>query len=141
MPEVVGQAAMTRTDRGTTGGATAAARPAPTSPPAPATDLPAGSRLDRWVDAYASRTRGMTASEIRALFAVASRPEVVSLAGGMPHLSALPLDIVGDALAQLVAERGLVALQYGSGQGDPGLRERIPDVMAPQAVEIGRAHV
>ena len=52
------------------------------------------------------RTRGMTASEIRALFAVASRPEVVSLAGGMPYLSALPLDVVGDALARLVAERG-----------------------------------
>jgi len=93
-----------------------------------------GSRLDRWVDAYAQRTRGMTASEIRALFAVASRPEVVSLAGGMPFLSALPLDVVGEALARLVAERGTVALQYGSGQGDPDLREKIIDVMAPQQV-------
>jgi DNA-binding transcriptional MocR family regulator len=96
---------------------------------------PAGSRLDRWLDAYAARTRGMTASEIRALFAVASRPEVVSLAGGMPYLSALPLDVVGEAMARLVAERGEVALQYGSGQGDPDLRERILDVMAPQRVE------
>ncbi len=95
----------------------------------------AGSRLDRWVDTYAARTRGMTASEIRALFAVASRPEVVSLAGGMPFLSALPLDVVGEALSTLVAERGAVALQYGSGQGDPGLRERILDVMAPQQVD------
>ena len=94
-----------------------------------------GSRLDRWVDAYAARTRGMTASEIRALFAVANRPEVVSLAGGMPYLSALPLDVVGEALARLVAERGTVALQYGSGQGDPGLREKIIDVMAPQQVD------
>ena len=93
-----------------------------------------GSRLDRWIDAYAARTRGMTASEIRALFAVASRPEVVSLAGGMPYLSALPLDVVGEALARLVATRGEVALQYGSGQGDPDLRERILDVMAPQRV-------
>jgi len=95
----------------------------------------AGSRLDRWVGAYAARTRGMTASEIRALFAVASRPEVVSLAGGMPYLSALPLDVVGEALARLVAERGTVALQYGSGQGDPGLRDKIIDVMAPQQVQ------
>src|ERR671932_962326 len=94
-----------------------------------------GSRLDSYVDRYAARTRGMTASEIRALFAVASRPEVVSLAGGMPYLSALPLDVVGDALARLVAERGTVALQYGSGQGDPGLRDRIIDVMAPQQVQ------
>src|SRR4051794_27998790 len=94
-----------------------------------------GSRLDRWVDTYAARTKGMPASEIRALFAVASRPEVVSLAGGMPYLHALPLDVVGRSLAKLVAERGAVALQYGSGQGDPGLRERILDVMAPQKVQ------
>jgi hypothetical protein len=41
-------------------------------------------RLNGFVDGYASRTSQMKASEIRALFAVASRPEVVSLAGGMP---------------------------------------------------------
>jgi 2-aminoadipate transaminase len=93
-----------------------------------------GSRLDRWVDSYAARTRGMTASEIRALFAVASRPEVVSLAGGMPFLSALPMDMVSQTMSRLVTERGTVALQYGSGQGDPALRERIVTVMAPQRV-------
>jgi DNA-binding transcriptional MocR family regulator len=76
----------------------------------------------------------MTASEIRALFAVASRPEVVSLAGGMPYIQALPLDVVGRSLSRLVAQRGTVALQYGSGQGDPALRERIIDVMAPNRV-------
>ena len=89
----------------------------------------------RPVERFAARTAGMTASEIRALFAVASRPEVVSLAGGMPNLSALPLDVVGRSLAQLVAERGTVALQYGSGQGDPALRQRILDVMAPNRVQ------
>lgn len=94
-----------------------------------------GSRLDRWVHTYAGRTKGMTVSEIRALFAVASRPEVVSLAGGMPFVSALPLDVVGKALARLITDSGTVALQYGSGQGDPGLRERILTVMAPQRVE------
>lgn len=107
----------------------AADAPGPGNPPAH------GSRLDRWVHDYAGRARGMTVSEIRALFAVASRPEVVSLAGGMPFLSALPLDVVGEALARLVAERGTVALQYGSGQGDPVLREHILSVMAPQQVQ------
>ena len=46
--------------------------------------------IDRFVDLYARRTSGMSASEVRALFAVASRPEVVSLAGGMPYVQALP---------------------------------------------------
>ena len=89
-----------------------------------------GSRLDPWVDAYAARARGMTASEIRALFAVASRPEVVSLAGGMPFVSALPLDTLADTAARLVRDRGAEVLQYGSGQGDVTLRGQILDVMS-----------
>ncbi|MFC5152151.1 hypothetical protein [Streptomyces amakusaensis] len=48
----------------------------------------------------------MVASEVRALFAVASRPEIVSLAGGMPNVSALPMDAVGTLMTELVAERG-----------------------------------
>jgi len=94
-----------------------------------------GSRLDSYVDRYAARTRGMTASEIRALFAVASRPEVVSLAGGMPNLAALPMDAVGLVVSGLVDEAGQVALQYGSGQGDPKLREQICDVMSLEGVQ------
>jgi 2-aminoadipate transaminase len=93
-----------------------------------------GSRLDSYVDRYAVRTRGMTASEIRALFAVASRPEVVSLAGGMPNLAALPMDAVSQVVADLVTENGQVALQYGSGQGDPRLREQVCEVMAVEGI-------
>jgi 2-aminoadipate transaminase len=89
-----------------------------------------GSRLDPWVDSYATRARGMTASEIRALFAVASRPEVVSLAGGMPFVQALPLEALADTAARLVRERGAEVLQYGSGQGDVTLRGQILDVMS-----------
>ena len=47
----------------------------------------------------------MTASAIRALFAVANRPEVVSLAGGMPNIADLPLDVVGSMLHELVRGR------------------------------------
>jgi 2-aminoadipate transaminase len=94
-------------------------------------------RLDRYVDEYSARAAGMVASEIRALFAVADRPEVVSLAGGMPYITALPLDAVGEMAGQLVAGRGSVALQYASAQGDPGLREGICEVMSLEGI---RAH-
>jgi DNA-binding transcriptional MocR family regulator len=71
----------------------------------------------------------MAASEIRALFSVASRPEVVSLAGGMPFVQALPLEQIAETVKNLLLERGAQALQYGSGQGDVVLREQILDVM------------
>ncbi|SEG78394.1 DNA-binding transcriptional regulator, MocR family, contains an aminotransferase domain [Nonomuraea solani] len=96
-----------------------------------------GSRIDAYVDRYAARATGMVASEIRALFAVASRPEVVSLAGGMPYVTALPLDMVGELVSDLVTRRGPVALQYGSGQGDPHLREQICDVMRLEGIHAG----
>jgi 2-aminoadipate transaminase len=90
--------------------------------------------LDPHLDRYAARTSGMTASEIRALFAVASRPEVVSLAGGMPNLAALPLDSLSTQIGELIAEEGLVALQYGSAHGVPALREQICEIMALEGI-------
>ncbi len=93
-----------------------------------------GSRLDPWVDSYASRANAMRASEIRALFAVASRPEVVSLAGGMPYVQALPIDMLADTAQRLLYERGAQALQYGSGQGDVTLREQILEVIGEVGV-------
>jgi DNA-binding transcriptional MocR family regulator len=91
--------------------------------------------LDPHLDRYAARTAGMTASEIRALFAVASRPEVVSLAGGMPNLAALPLDTLSTQVGEIIAEEGLVALQYGSAHGVPALRDQICEVMALEGIK------
>jgi 2-aminoadipate transaminase len=90
-----------------------------------------GSRLDPFLDGYAVRAKGMVGSEIRALFAVASRPEVVSLAGGMPNLSALPMDAVAATVQGVLASRGGTALQYGSAQGDATLRDQIASLLMP----------
>lgn len=83
---------------------------------------------------FARRTATLAESEVRALFAVASRPEVVSLAGGMPFVSALPEDLISETMSRVMRERGPVALQYGSGQGRHGLREQILDVMALEGI-------
>ena len=96
-----------------------------------------GNNLDPWYSQYAERTAGLTVSEVRALFAVASRPEVVSLAGGMPFVSALPQDLLLNAVERTVRDHGAVALQYGSGQGSPRLREQILDVMALEGIRAG----
>lgn len=96
--------------------------------------LAQGNNLDPWYGHYAARTAGLAASEVRALFAVASRPEVVSLAGGMPYVSALPRELIERAVERTVTDRGAVALQYGSGQGVPRLREQILEVMALEGI-------
>ncbi len=98
----------------------------------------AGTRLDPWFDRYADRALGMKQSETRSLFAVANRPEVVSLAGGMPNIQGLPLDFLADMTARLIRERGPQLLQYGGGQGEEEIREQILEVMKPEGI---RAHV
>jgi DNA-binding transcriptional MocR family regulator len=90
--------------------------------------------IDRFVELYAHRTSGMSASEVRALFAVASRPEVVSLAGGMPFVEAVPPEQVLDAVQAVMRDRGGTALQYGGGQGDAMLRDRLVMLMQAEGV-------
>ncbi len=46
-----------------------------------------GTNFDQWLDSYAARANTLSVSEVRALFAVVSRPEVVSLARSVPSLA------------------------------------------------------
>lgn len=93
---------------------------------------------DPYLDRYAARVAGLAASEIRALFAVASRPEVVSFAGGMPDTSVLDLEAVEEVVRTVIRDHGPVALQYGGGQGRESLREALVEVMRLEGVP---AHV
>lgn len=90
---------------------------------------------DLWSDNYASRANGLSASEVRALFAVVSRPEVVSLAGGMPFVPALPKERMIESFNTLMADRSNLALQYSGGQGDPILREHVREIMGLEGIE------
>ena len=89
---------------------------------------------DPYLARYASRTRGMTASEIRALFAVAERPEIAFFAGGAPYTAALDYDAVAEVTQRVITDMGPWALQYGGGQGMPELREQLVAVMAAEGI-------
>ena len=90
--------------------------------------------LDPWLDAYAARAETLSVSEVRALFSVVSRPEVVSLAGGMPNVSALPDEVLKQAYEGMMAKRGALAMQYGGGQGDLTFRDQIRELMALEGI-------
>jgi 2-aminoadipate transaminase len=88
--------------------------------------------VDPFTGLYARRAAGMSASEVRALFAVAERPDVVSLAGGMPYVRALPPESVLEVVESVLMERADVALQYADGQGALRLRQRLAMLMAEE---------
>ena len=94
-----------------------------------------GTNFDIWLDSYASRAHSLSVSEVRALFAVVSRPEVVSLAGGMPYVHALPKELLHQAYEQVMLTRGDLAIQYSGGQGDLKLRDQVRELMALEGIK------
>ena len=91
--------------------------------------------FDDWLDLYAQRANTLSVSEVRALFAVVSRPEVVSLAGGMPYVHALPKETIQDSFKSLMHDRGDLAIQYSGGQGDAKLRDQVRELMALEGIK------
>ena len=76
----------------------------------------------------------MSASEVRALFSVASRADVISLAGGMPFVDALPMQDMRGAIEETLRLHGHRTLQYCGGQGLVELRSRLVALMAEEGV-------
>lgn len=67
----------------------------------------------------------MHASDIREILKVTSRPEVISLAGGLPAPELFPVDRIRKAFESVLARDGQVALQYGPSEGYQPLRDLV----------------
>src|SRR3954466_11507849 len=90
--------------------------------------------LERYAGLFASRTRGMKSSAMRDLMAVIARPEVISLAGGLPDTSAFPAKTFAAVAARIARESVAEALQYGPTEGLAGARACIAEVMAAEGI-------
>lgn len=77
--------------------------------------------------ALADAPRRITSSAIRDLLEVAQRPDVISLAGGLPAPEAFPSRRIAEAMVAVLAEDPASALQYSTSQGNPALRRWIAD--------------
>ena len=73
-----------------------------------------------WQPSAAVRRAG--SSTIRDLLELTERPEIISLAGGLPNPALFPADALAHAGAEAIAD-GPAALQYGATEGYRPLRE------------------
>ena len=82
-------------------------------------------------DRVASRVRKLRSSPVRDLFSAATRPDVISLSGGMPDVSLIPYDAIRQAVDAVVDDDALraIALQYGSTDGTVGLKHVVCGLM------------
>ncbi len=92
--------------------------------------------FDRWDGRYARRMAQVRSSAVRDLFAAASRPDIISFAGGMPEVSQVPAEAAATAAYEAVVHEGACALQYGSSEGRPELRTQIVELMAEIGVRL-----
>jgi 2-aminoadipate transaminase len=90
------------------------------APPAPLAGAPLSRRL--------AETQS---SPVRELLELAMRPEVISLAGGLPAPDTFDVPGLREAFAEVMSGRDAVrALQYSTTEGDPALRERLAAFMS-----------
>jgi len=92
--------------------------------------------LERYAGLFASRTRVMTSSVMRDLMAVTARPEVISLAGGLPDTSTFPPATFAAVAQRIATESCAKALQYGPTEGLDETKECIREVMAAEGMRV-----
>lgn len=92
--------------------------------------------LDRFEDRYARRMQGMRSSAMRDLMAITARPEVISLAGGLPDTGAFDADLLATLLDDIAANEHAAALQYGPTEGLAMTKRAICEVMRAEGMDV-----
>ena len=87
-----------------------------------------------WSNVFATRTSRMKASDIRELLKLTARPEIISLAGGLPAPELFPIDEYRRAFEWVLETNGTAALQYGPSEGYKPLRELLAARMTGMGV-------
>jgi 2-aminoadipate transaminase len=100
---------------------------------------PAAHELARYEALFAARTRGMKSSAMREMMALTERPDVISLAGGLPDTTTFAPELYAKLMSQVAAESTARALQYGPTEGMAATAECIVEVMAAEGTSIDPA--
>jgi 2-aminoadipate transaminase len=97
--------------------------------------------LERYAGLFASRTKVMKSSAMRDLMAITARPEVISLAGGLPDTSTFPPDVFAAITQRIARESCARALQYGPTEGLPETKDCIATVMGAEGMHVDPEHM
>jgi 2-aminoadipate transaminase len=97
--------------------------------------------LARYEALFAARTRGMKSSAMREMMALTERPDVISLAGGLPDTTTFAPELYAKLMARVAAESTARALQYGPTEGMASTVQCIVQVMAAEDTVVDPADV
>jgi 2-aminoadipate transaminase len=94
--------------------------------------------LERYAGLFAQRAQAMKSSAMRDLMAVTARPDIISLAGGLPDTSTFPAEDFAALMARVAVDASAKALQYGPTEGLDEVKDCIVHVMAAEDMEVER---
>src|SRR6476469_8338085 len=92
--------------------------------------------LARYEALFSARTRAMKSSAMREMMALTERPDVISLAGGLPDTSTFAPELYAKLMSLVAATATARALQYGPTEGMASTVRCIVEVMAAEGTEI-----
>jgi 2-aminoadipate transaminase len=92
--------------------------------------------IERYAGLFAARTKVMKSSAMRDLMAVTARPEIISLAGGLPDTSTFPPDTFAAVAQRIASESCAKALQYGPTEGLAETKDCIAAVMEAEDMRV-----
>jgi 2-aminoadipate transaminase len=97
---------------------------------------PTAHELDRYERLFAARTQSMRSSAMREMMALTERPDVISLAGGLPDTTTFPAELYAKLMAHVAADSTARALQYGPTEGMAATMDCIVEVMAEEGTLV-----
>src|ERR687889_883279 len=92
--------------------------------------------LERYAALFASRTKVMKSSAMRDLMAITERPEIISLAGGLPDTSTFPAESLAALTSKMAATGAARALQYAPTEGMAATKACIAEVMEHEGTPV-----
>src|SRR2546421_5443868 len=92
--------------------------------------------LARYEALFSARTRAMKSSAMREMMALTERPDVISLAGGLPDTTTFAPELYAKLMARVAAASTARALQYGPTEGMAATVDCIVQVMAAEGTSV-----
>jgi len=85
---------------------------------------------------FSQTVQHIRSSEIRELMKLATRPDVISFAGGMPNNNLFPIDEVDEIMLKMDKEKKKIAFQYGPTSGYPPLLNTLKEYLRKKGLPV-----
>jgi 2-aminoadipate transaminase len=90
--------------------------------------------IERYARLFAARSEKVKTSAMRDMMSITDRPEVISLASGMPDTKSFPKDVLESVFVDMSRHHSAELLQYTPTDGIDGVKDCIVEVMGAEGI-------